>query len=607
MKSKLLMPSEFIHRWPHATRTGIMSSMLCMVIVSCQGRDQNRSGDQSHLSSVNIGTVKGADYDQYRIGVDVTSDDGTAINSPFTLTEQTYPAQTRDISPTHKFEIGSYILVNMAIIKDGKVLASTEHCRESMNPFQVKADPSENFVSVRLCRLEGDEDSDIVTEPAEEQDITIEPVIDEGQTPAPGEGTPKPGDTSGGPGRDGPVIGSYFVEWGIYGRNYQVSMIPAEKLTHLLYGFIAICGPNESLRSANPQGYSALTRECVDQQDFTVTVHDRFAALEKSYPGDKWDDPIRGNFGQLAKLKQANPHLVILPSIGGWTLSDPFFTLAADTNLRKRFVDSALQFLRDYPMFDGIDIDWEFPGGEGANSELGSAADKTNFALLMKDLRSGLNTLSQETGRNYQLTAAVGAGPKKIANTDYTAAEPYMDYIFAMTYDYYGAWNNQLGHHTGLYAGEYEKNEGFSAAASVENLLDAGVPASKIVVGFAMYGRGWKGVNGVSNHQPFSGIGNGPMAGSWEAGILDYKDIETKFLGGKDGQGINGFIYGYDDRAQAPYLWNATSGELISFDNERSVRAKANYVKEKALGGMFSWEIDADSGTLLNAAVSGLK
>ncbi|MBU2711101.1 hypothetical protein KCG35_08515, partial [Zooshikella sp. WH53] len=66
------------------------------------------------------------------------------------------------------------------------------------------------------------------------------------------------------------VVGTYFVEWGVYGRNFHVNDIPAKNLTHVLYGFIAVCGPNESLQKENPQGYSALTRECTDQPDYTV-------------------------------------------------------------------------------------------------------------------------------------------------------------------------------------------------------------------------------------------------------------------------------------------------------------------------------------------------
>ncbi|WP_083921192.1 glycosyl hydrolase family 18 protein [Hahella ganghwensis] len=404
----------------------------------------------------------------------------------------------------------------------------------------------------------------------------------------------------------GSVVGTYFVEWGVYGRNFPVEKIPARNLTHLLYAFIAVCGPNESLRIANPQGHSVLMNECSDQQDYTVTIHDRFAALEKSYPGDKWDDPIRGNFGQLRRLKKTHPDITILPSIGGWTLSDPFHYFANDPQKRAVFVDSVIDFLKTYKFFDGVDIDWEYPGGGGANPDLGLPQDRDGYAELMHDLRAALDTLEAETGREYQLTSAVGAAPSKIDSVNYSNAVQYMDYIFAMTYDYYGAWNNELGHQTGIYPADHEIHEGFSAEATLDNLMAAGVPANKLVIGAAMYGRGWKGVSGGTETDPFVGTGGGKHAGTWEDGVLDYRAIEQNMLGGANGQGVNGYKYFYDESAEAPYLWNYSNGSLITFDNARSVKAKGQYVRNNGFAGIFSWEIDADNGNILNAIHEGL-
>ncbi|SMF51626.1 glycoside hydrolase family 18 protein [Pseudobacteriovorax antillogorgiicola] len=406
----------------------------------------------------------------------------------------------------------------------------------------------------------------------------------------------------------GNVVASYFVEWGVYPRDYHANMVPADKLTHLLYGFIAICGPNDSLEKDYPNGHAILEEQCQDQEDFTVVIHDKFAALEKPYPGE-----IKGNFGQLKKLKESHPNLKVLPSIGGWTLSDPFFELAKDPMLRARFVKSSIDFLKQYQIFDGLDIDWEFPGGDGSNESLGSEDDRDAYTYLMKDLREALDKLSQETGRNYELTSAVGSAPKKIKSVNYKEAAQYIDYVFAMTYDFYGAWNNELGHHTGLNSVDQEIHEDFSSAAAINNLLEAGVPANKLVMGFTMYGRGWTGVSGYKDNNPFTGVGNGPHKGTWEeedpitAGVLDYKDIETNYLGGSEGTGIDGYSYFYDEKAEAPYLWNMTTGGLISYENPRSIKAKAAFAKSKNLAGMFAWSLDGDTGILLDAAVNGIK
>ena len=402
------------------------------------------------------------------------------------------------------------------------------------------------------------------------------------------------------------MVSAFFVEWGVYGRDYHVPEVPGEKLTHLYYGFLPICGPNDSLRDANPQGHSVLVSECAGKPDYSVTIHDKYAALEKSYPGDSWDDPIKGNFNQLKKLKQKYPHLKIMISVGGWTLSDPFYYLANDPQKRSVFVNSTIDFLRQYDFFDGLDIDWEFPGGAGANPALGGAEDFQGYADLMCDLRAALDNYEAETGREYELTSAIGAGPSKIDAANYAEAHHCIDHILAMTYDYYGAWSNTVGHLTAL--NNYPENSvsGAYATYAVDKLLDLGVPAHKIAVGVTMYGRGWSGVQVPADGSILNGIGNGPVQGSWEPGSLDYKDIVDNYLGGSDGTGINGYTYYYDEVAEGAYLYNDTNGNFITYDNPRSVNAKAAYVMQKNLGGLFSWEIDADNGDILDAMNEGL-
>jgi chitinase len=352
-------------------------------------------------------------------------------------------------------------------------------------------------------------------------------------------------------------------------------------------------------------GHAALVSQCEDKQDYEVTIHDTYAALEKNYPGDNWDDEIRGNFGQLMRLKAAQPEIKILPSIGGWTLSDPLFDLDNTAN-RKVFINSVIAFLKKYEFFDGVDIDWEFPGGGGANANLGSAKDSGTYEALMFELRTALTSLTVETGKYYEISSAIGTSPSMIAAVDYGQAAEFMDYIFMMTYDYKGSWSSELGHQTNLYASTVTPDDSLSIEISVDAMLDQGVESTKLVVGVAKYGRGWKQITHADESNPFNGLGGGAIDGTWEAGILDYKDIEANYLGGKNGQGINGWEYRWDDSAQAPILWNSSKKELISFDDERSVKAKGNFSIQHNLGGLFSWEIDGDTGTILNAMHEGL-
>ena len=428
------------------------------------------------------------------------------------------------------------------------------------------------------------------------------------------------------------VMGAYFVEWGIYGRDFTVDNIPAHNLTHILYGFIPICGPNESLKSVGGNSYQALKTACTGVPDYEVVIHDPWAAYQKSFSqaGHTFNSPIKGNYAMLMALKQRYPELKIIPSIGGWTLSDPFYDFTNKAN-RDTFVASVKQFLTTWKFYDGVDIDWEFPGGGGAAPDLGDPVnDGPAYIALMQELRAMLDQLERDSGRTYELTSAIGVGYDKIEDVDYADAVQYMDYIFAMTYDFYGGWNNVPGHQTALYCGTFMrpgqcdgsgvdgdgvpyKGPAYTGDNGIKLILEQGVPANKLVLGTAMYGRGWEGVKPdtlTDPNDPMTGTATGKLKGStqqgvWEDGVIDYKGIKTYMLGANK-QGINGFEYGYDSQAEAPWVWNSKTGQLITFDDDRSVKAKGAYVRSLGLAGLFSWEIDADNGDILNAMHEGL-
>ncbi|MDD1781267.1 glycosyl hydrolase family 18 protein [Enterovibrio sp. ZSDZ35] len=415
------------------------------------------------------------------------------------------------------------------------------------------------------------------------------------------------------------VVGAYFVEWGVYGRKFPVDKIPAQNLTHIIYGFVPICGNNPSLASG-PLG--ALNRACAGTQDYEVVIHDPWAAIQMPHPqsGQSHSSSYKGTYGQIMALKQRYPDLKILPSIGGWTLSDPFYEFG-DKAKRDIFVASVKKFLQTWKFYDGVDIDWEYPGGQGANPNLGNPAiDGDTYAVLMQDLRAMLDELTAETGRTYELTSAVGVGYDKIEDVNYADAVPYMDYIFAMSYDYYGGWSNVVGHQAALYCGEHmsaeqcagtgvdengdpRKGPAYTTANGVDLLLAKGVPPEKLVIGAAMYGRGWTGVTEASMSDPtnpMTGVGNGMVAGSWEDGVIDYKDVVTKF------ENNPSVVTGYDAQAEAPWAWNPSNGDLVTYDNRRSVLAKGAYVRQNNFAGLFAWEIDADNGDILNAMQDSL-
>lgn len=411
------------------------------------------------------------------------------------------------------------------------------------------------------------------------------------------------------------VVGTYFPTWGIYERKSDVSMMPVENLTHILYGFVPICGENASLA---PSGQISLKRSCAGLPDYSVAIHDIWGEIAKTdLPGIVQGDgnKVTGVLGQMMAAKKRNPNLKVLPSIGGWTLSDRFYGLGDPAN-RKIFIDSVEKFLTTWKFFDGVDIDWEYPGGGGANPDLGNKdTDGQTYVTLMKELREMMTRLGKKTGKTYELTSAIGAAQSHIDLIDYKKATQYMNYLFDMTYDFSGAWTNTgLGHLSGLNAPSWMPDDPkttFSVRNSVNALLAQGIDPKKLIVGTAMYGRGWTGVSDLTDPKnPFTGTAKGPLPENhaqyaWENGIIDYRGLK-QFMLGADNKGINGFTAHYDAKAEAPYVFNAATGTLITYDNARSAIAKGNFVRDNKLGGLFSWDITGDTGDIMEAMHKGL-
>ncbi|MCV6606259.1 MAG: glycosyl hydrolase family 18 protein, partial [Porticoccaceae bacterium] len=148
------------------------------------------------------------------------------------------------------------------------------------------------------------------------------------------------------PGQAEPVVGSYYAA---NGTPQEIPQLPGDKLTHILYAFLALCGDNSG---AGETTRKALSKACNGKQDFEAVLIN--------------GDQTIADLTAFKQLKHKHPHLVLLPSFGGWTLSQPFHDMALKDEYRQRFVRSALALVEHHQVFDGIDIDWEFPGGGGA-------------------------------------------------------------------------------------------------------------------------------------------------------------------------------------------------------------------------------------------------
>jgi chitinase len=374
----------------------------------------------------------------------------------------------------------------------------------------------------------------------------------------------------------GKFVGSYIANWH---TPSSVESINGDNLTHLIYAFIRLCGPNQ------------LSRDdiaCADKEDHQLA--------ETNSTVDK-------QFNQyLEAMSQTYPDLIILPSIGGGGGSQGFAAMAVNQGSRAVFVKSVINYLERFPFYGGVDIDWEWPN---------DITEGENYATLMHDIRDALTVLTETTGKYYQITSAISSSERKVDRVNYASAQQAMDYILLMTYDLYGSWNStNIGHHSALETHSNNEAEGYndSGAKGLQRLLDAGVPAEKLVLGVANYGRGWREVVPHASGSPIGGSAGGVFPtpeGSWENGESVYSVIANSYLDDK-GQGINGWENIIDQDCQCSYLWHSEDKNLIGYEDPTSILMKGEYVLEHNFGGVFAWEYYHDNGDLLSAMNEGM-
>jgi chitinase len=363
----------------------------------------------------------------------------------------------------------------------------------------------------------------------------------------------------------------YFTEWGIYGRTYNVKNLvtsgSAAKITHINYAFGNVTG-----------GKCAIGDSYAD--------YDKAFTADQSVSGvaDTWDQPLRGNFNQLRELKAKYPNIKVLWSFGGWTWSGGFGEAAKNP---AAFAQSCYDLVEDprwADVFDGIDMDWEYPNACGLSCDSSGPAA---FKNLMSALRS-------KFGANYLVTAATtadGSSGGKIDATDYAGASQYVNWYNVMTYDFFGAFAPQgpTAPHSPLTSYSGIPTAGFTTADAIAKYKAQGVPANKLLIGIGLYGRGW---TGVTQDAP-GGTATGPAPGTYEQGIEDYKVLKTSCP-------VTGTIAGTAYAHCGSNWW--------SYDTPATIGTKMAWAKSQGLGGAFFWEFSGDTsnGELVSAINSGL-
>lgn len=277
----------------------------------------------------------------------------------------------------------------------------------------------------------------------------------------------------------------------------------------------------------------------------------------------------RSNLMQLVELKKTYPQLKVMVSLGGWGGCEPCSALFASPEHRNTFAQTTVDLFKEYQI-DGLDLDWEYPAIEGYPGHAFDSSDRNNFTELVKVLRSKM-------GDNYLLSFAAGGFDKFLQNSvDWEAVLPQVDFVNLMTYDLVSGYSTVTGHHTLL--NDYNPGQQ-STTKCVNWLLQHKAKPEQLVIGAAFYARVWEQVAPINNglYQP----------GKFKQG-LDYKQFDNFFT---DSAGFN---YHWDKKAQAPYRYSPSQQLFATFDDERSIKAKAQFVRKKKLGGIMFWELTAD-------------
>ena len=273
---------------------------------------------------------------------------------------------------------------------------------------------------------------------------------------------------------------------------------------------------------------------------------------------------------KMVSLKQRNPKLKVVLSLGGWggcsTCSDVFSTKQG----RKEFASSVKE-LSDYFGTDGIDLDWEYPAIEGYPDHKFQKDDKENFTALIKELR-------KELGKNSIISFAAGGFMKYIdESVDWKKIAKKVNFVNLMTYDLVSGFATKTGHHTPLFSTESQIE---SIDNAIQKLVNYKVPTSKLVIGAAFYGRMWEEVPDTNS-------------GLYQQGkflkSISYKNFQTQL------PSDSGFVYHWDEKAMAPYLYNSSQHLFVTYDDKRSIELKTKYALDKKLGGIMFWQLTEDT------------
>ncbi len=365
------------------------------------------------------------------------------------------------------------------------------------------------------------------------------------------------------------IVG-YYPNWQQYKRGgmFHQKNLDFSKYTIIEYAFMGL-DENGNIYLVDPWGDNKIL---AGEIDWSLTTDE--------------EDPVYIPNSNLVGLAHKSGAKVMV-SLGGWTLSTNFPIVAADPVKRARFAESCVEVCRKYD-FDGIDIDWEFPGASPGNGCIGGPEDKENLNLMFDVIRDSLDVYEKEVGQKMLLTAAFHSVPYLAQQIDWEHTSEVLDYINLFGYDFYGAWYKEEAiPQSPLYPpaeghGDFGVNQadGFLLLTEVY-----GVPAEKIILGIGFYGRSIKGMKGgAALYAPHDGavdIDNFPL----HEGSPAYFEIIEKY---------KEYNVMWDEDMKVPYMLGKKDNSFVGYDDLVSVQYKAAFICQQNAAGCLIWEISQD-------------
>ena len=248
--------------------------------------------------------------------------------------------------------------------------------------------------------------------------------------------------------------------------------------------------------------------------------------------------------------------------------------LASTSANRAAFISALKGFLSTYG-FQGVDLDWEYPGTPERG---GKQIDTENYVALVREIRAAFGT-------DYGLSLTLAPDYWYLRGFDAKAMEPYVDFFGFMAYDLHGFWDADLATLGSKVRGQSDVREIFNDTLPL--WFDALDPA-KINFGLAYYGRGYTLASPSCNQLecPFVGPSLAAPCTNF-AGVMSLAEIKSSIAQ----KGLTPQLL--EEPMMKQITWD---NQWIGYDDEETVAMKKQWASRLCFGGTMVWSVDFNSG-----------